>query len=233
MVDKETAKQAVGRRAAALVEDGTCVGLGTGSTTRFALEELGRRIRQEGLRIIGTATSSASERLARQLGIPLATLDDIEGIDIAIDGADEVDPDFNLIKGRGAAHSREKVIASIAERFVVLVDESKLVDRLGSKAPVPVEVLPMAARPVAGALEDFGADVELRMGHSKDGPVVTDQGFWVLDATFGGIADPEGLARAIKQIPGVLDHGLFVGMATDVFVGLEDGSVRQLERALY
>ncbi len=232
MSDKEAAKQAAGLRAASLVEDGTCVGLGTGSTTRYAIEELARRVRQDGLRILGTATSSSSERLARRLGIPLVTLDEIEHVDIAIDGADEVDPDFNLIKGRGAAHSREKVVASLAERFVVLVDESKIVDRLGTKAPVPVEVLPMAVRPVETALERLGAKVELRMGRSKDGPVVTDQGFWVLDARFESIEEPGALDRAIKQIPGVLDHGIFIGMATDVLVGRDDGSVRRLERDL-
>lgn len=230
MSDREAAKQAAGRQAAALVEDGNRVGLGTGSTTKYALEELGRRIRDDGLRIVGTATSSASERLARTFGIPLVTLDEIEAIDIAIDGADEVDPNLHLIKGRGAAHSREKVVASLAARFVVLVDETKLVHRLGSKAPVPVEVIPMAVHPVEMALRDLGADVELRMGRGKDGPVVTDQGFWVLDARFDGIDDPEALDASIKRIPGVLDHGIFVGMATDVLVGQDDGSIRRLER---
>lgn len=230
MTDRETAKKAAGHRAANLVEDGARIGLGTGSTARYALEEIARRIQEEGLQVVGTATSSSSERMARRLGIPLATLDDLEALDVAIDGADEVDPMFSLIKGRGAAHSREKVVASMAERFIVLVDESKIVARLGTRAPVPVEVLPMAVRPVERALERLGADVELRMGRSKDGPVVTDQGFWVLDASFDGIESVAELDRAIKQIPGVLDHGIFVGFATDVFVGGDDGSVRELEK---
>lgn len=228
MPDRDAAKRAAGVKAASFVEGGMRVGLGTGSTTAFALEEIGRRIREDGLRISGVATSSASEQMARRLGIPLITLDDVDRLDIAMDGADEVDPALNLIKGRGAAHSREKVVASAAERFVVLADESKIVDRLGTQAPVPVEVLPMAVHPVQVALERLGADVELRMGKRKDGPVVTDQGFWILDARFDGIDDPREMDRAIKWIPGVLDHGIFVGLATETLVGREDGSVRRL-----
>lgn len=231
MSDSNAAKRAAGLTAVRLVEDGMRIGLGTGSTTAFALEEIGRRIREEGLQVVGVATSSASEHLARRFGIPLTTLDDLEYLDIAVDGADEVDPKLNLIKGRGAAHTREKVIVACAERFIVLVDESKLVDRLGSEAPVPVEVLPMAARPVERELVRLGAETELRLGARKDGPVVTDQGFWILDARFGPMDDPERVDHLIKRIPGVLDHGLFLGMATDVYIGQVDGSVRQLERS--
>ena len=147
-------------------------------------------------------------------------------LDLAFDGADEVDPDAALIKGRGAAHVREKVIASLAARFVVLVDGSKLVDRLGTTAPVPVEVLPFAEPAVTRALRGLGAEPELRMGERKDGPVVSDQGLWVLDARFDGIDDPAGLGVAIDTIPGVLGHGVFVGLATDVLVGEADGQVR-------
>jgi ribose 5-phosphate isomerase A len=226
----EDAKRAAGERAAALVEDGMRVGLGTGSTTAYALEALGRRIRDEGLRITGTPTSFFAERLARQAGIPLATLDDVDRLDLALDGADEVDPALNLIKGRGAAHTREKVVASQADRFVVLVDASKQVDRLGSKMPLPVEVLPMAVAPVMRALARLGAEPVLRMGQRKDGPVVTDQGFWIVDARFAALDDPHALSRRILDLPGVLDHGLFLDLATDVLVGDADGAVRHLRR---
>ncbi len=228
-------KAAVGRAAAALVTDGMRLGLGTGSTTAFAIEALGRRVRDEGLRVVGVPTSFAAERLARLHGVPLATLDDLgldalapgaPALDLALDGADEVAPDLGLIKGRGAAHVREKVVAALAARFVVLADATKLVERLGTTMPVPVEVLPMAEPAVARALRALGATPELRMGQSKDGPVVTDQGLWILDARFsGGIADPAAVADAIDRLPGVLGHGLFLGMATGALVGYPDGRV--------
>lgn len=233
-------KEAAGRAAAALVESGMRIGLGTGSTTAFAIAEVGRRVREEGLRVAGVPTSFAAERLARQHGVPLLSTDDLgldaldpeaPALDLALDGADEVDPAGALIKGRGAAHVREKVVAALAARFVVLVDESKLVDRLGTRMPVPVEVLPLAQPAVARALRGLGAEPELRMGQQKDGPVVTDQGLWVLDARFDGIDDAGALGGAIDGIPGVLGHGLFVGMATDVVVGAAGGGVRHLRPA--
>ena len=225
------AKKAAGEAAAGLAESGMRLGLGTGSTTAFAIEALGRRVREEGLDVVGTPTSFAAERLARQHGVPLRTLDELEMLDLAFDGADEVDPALNLIKGRGAAHTREKVVASLAEEFVVLIDPSKLVERLGSEKPVPVEVLPMAEAPVRRALERLGARPVLRMGQAKDGPVVSDQGFWILDAHFdGGIDDPAALDRVLLALPGVLDHGLFLGLATRVLIGEPDGSVRVVER---
>jgi ribose 5-phosphate isomerase A len=233
------AKRAAGEAAAALVEEGMRVGLGTGSTTAFAVEALGRRVRAEGLRVVGVPTSFAAERLARLHGVPLAGLDDlgldrlapgVPALDLALDGADEVDPALNVIKGRGAAHTREKVVAALAARFVVLIDPSKEVARLGTTMPVPVEVLPFAEPAVARALRGLGAEPVLRMGQKKDGPIVTDQGFWVLDARFDGIEDPAALAAALAAIPGVLDHGLFVGLATDVLVGDTDGMVRRRVR---
>jgi len=205
-----------------------CIGLGTGSTTAYALQALARRIREEGLSLVGTPTSTSAERMARACGIEMVTLDAVDRIDLALDGADEVDPDLNLIKGRGAAHTREKVVAAMADRFVVLADASKLVDRLGSRAPVPVEVLPMAVHPVELALARLGGEPVLRIGARKDGPLVTDQGFWILDVTFARIDDAGEMDRAIKGLPGVLDHGIFVGLATDVFVGQNDGDVRVL-----
>jgi ribose 5-phosphate isomerase A len=228
MTSTNAAKKAAGERAATFITDGMRVGLGTGSTTAYALKALGRRVREEGLDIRGVPTSFAAERLARQVGIPLITLGDVGRLDVALDGADEIDDALNLIKGRGAAHTREKVVAAQADRFVILGDPSKRVEQLGTSMPVPVEVLPMAADPVLRALRDLGADSELRMAERKDGPVITDQGFWVIDAHFEGIDDPAALDRALLHTPGVLDHGLFLGLATDVLIGMSDGSVEHL-----
>lgn len=229
------AKRAAGLAAAALVEDGMRLGLGTGSTTAFAIEALGRRVRDERLQVSGVPTSYAAERLAREHGVPTLTLDDLRldalpsaqsPLDLAFDGADEVSPTGGLIKGRGAAHVREKVVASLAARFVVLIDPSKEVKRLGTSAPVPVEVLPFAEPAVARSLRGLGGEPALRMGERKDGPVVTDQGLWILDTTFPGIDDPGGVGEAIDALPGVLGHGLFVDLATDVLVGEPGGTVR-------
>lgn len=225
-------KQEVGRVAAAQVESGTVIGLGTGSTTAFAIQFIGERLASGELKDIkGIPTSFQASVLAKKYGIPLATLDEVEGMALAIDGADEVDPQFNLIKGGGAAHTREKIVDSLAEKFIVVVDSSKLVDKLGSTFPLPVEVLPLAVAPVTRALEALGATVELRMGVKKDGPVITDQGNMVLDAKFDAIANPAEMETTINNIPGVLENGLFVGVATEVLVGeVKDGqaSVRSL-----
>jgi ribose 5-phosphate isomerase A len=213
-------KQEVGRAAANRVKSGSIVGLGTGSTTAFAIQFLGDRLKSGELTDIkGIPTSFQASVLAKQYGIPLTTLDEIDHIDIAIDGADEVDPQKNLIKGGGAAHTREKIVDSLAEQFIVVVDSSKLVDRLGSTFPLPVEVLPMAVAPVMQAIEKLGGKPELRMGVKKDGPVITDQGNMVLDVTFGAIDNPAELERTLNNIPGVLENGLFVGVADIVLVG--------------
>ena len=218
-------KQAAATAVAELVSDGMTLGLGTGSTTALALQALGERIRADGLKVRGVPTSFAAERLARAEGIPLVSLDEVDRLDLAMDGADEVDDSFRLIKGRGAAHTREKIVAAQADRFVVLVDDSKMVEQLGTRMPLPVEVLPMAVTPVQRVLDGLGADPVLRMGDRKDGPVVTDQGFWVLDAHFDAIPDPEAINRTLNDTPGVLDHGLFLGLATDVLIGHDDGNV--------
>ncbi|WP_204141995.1 ribose-5-phosphate isomerase RpiA [Halomicronema sp. CCY15110] len=225
-------KQEVGRAAAAKVKSDTVVGLGTGSTTAFAIQFLGDRLASGDLKNIkGVPTSFQASVLAKKYGIPLTTLDEVDKIDIAIDGADEVDPQFNLIKGGGAAHTREKIVDGLAEQFIVVVDSSKLVEKLGSTFALPVEVLPMAVAPVTRALTALGASVDLRMGVKKDGPVITDQGNMVLDAKFDAIANPAEMEAHINNIPGVLENGLFVGVATEVLVGeVKDGqaSVRSL-----
>lgn len=219
------AKRAVGGQVADMVEDGMSVGIGTGSTAAFAIAAIGRRIAEGQIRIRGVPTSYAAERLALEHGIPLTTLDHLEELDLAFDGADEVDPAYNLIKGRGAAHAREKVVASQARRFVVLVDATKRVDVLGTRMPVPIEIIPMALGPVSRAVKRLGAEPILRMGEKKDGPVVTDQGLWLVDARFPRIDAPGDLDRKLNGIPGVVEHGLFVGMTTDLLVGLADQSV--------
>ena len=221
----KTMKQEVGKAAAARVKSDSIVGLGTGSTTAFAIEYIGDRLSQGEIKnIVGVPTSFQAEVLAKQYGIPLTTLDAIDHIDIAIDGADEVDPQKNLIKGGGAAHTREKVVDSLANEFVVVVDGGKLVDKLGSTFLLPVEVIPMAVTPVMNSLKKLGGKPELRMGVKKAGPVVTDQGNLVIDVKFDQIDNPAELEKTINNLPGVLENGLFVGVADVVLVGeLKDG----------
>lgn len=213
-------KQAVGKAAADRVKSNSIVGLGTGSTTAYALEFIGDRLKKGELEnVVGIPTSFQAEVLARKYGIPLTTLDVVDRIDIAIDGADEVDPQKNLIKGGGAAHTREKIVDALAESFLVVVDSGKLVDQLGSTFLLPVEVIPMALTPVMRALEKLGGKPELRMGIRKAGPVVTDQGNLVIDVKFDAIPDPAGLEKTINNLPGVLENGLFVGVADVILVG--------------
>ncbi len=224
-------KQEVGRIAASRVKSNSIVGLGTGSTSAYAIEYIGDRLKSGELEnIVGVPTSFQSEVLAKKYGIPLTTLDAIDHIDLAIDGADEVDPQKNLIKGGGAAHTREKVVDSLAELFIVVVDSSKLVEQLGSTFLLPVEVIPMAVAPVTRALEQLGGKPELRMGIKKDGPVITDQGNFVLDVKFNQIDNPAQLEQKINNIPGVLENGLFVGLADVILVGeIEDGKPKVRE----
>ena len=226
----EMAKGLSGREAARLVKDGAIVGLGTGSTAAYAIGELGRRVQEEGLTILGIPTSYQAMNLARRNGIPVRTLDDVDTVDIAIDGADEVDPEKNLIKGGGAAHTREKVIDALADFFVVAIDDSKLVNRLGEKCPVPVEVIPMALTPVMRRLEALGGEPVLRTAVRKEGPVITDQGNFVVDVRFPSIDDPETLESTLNNVPGVVENGLFIKLADLIVVGkVADGTVRRIE----
>jgi len=220
--EEKRLKERVALEAAKMVQDGTVVGLGTGSTAAMAIAALGRRVREEGLEIIGIPTSYQSAVIARENGIVIRTLDDVSKIDIAIDGADEVDPKKNLIKGGGGAHTREKVVDDLADLFVVVVDDSKLVKHLGEKSPVPVEVLPFAVNSVAKKLRGMGSNPVLRMGVKKDGPVITDQGNMIIDARFSEIRDPKTLELELNNIPGVVDNGLFVGLVHVVLIGTTD-----------
>jgi ribose 5-phosphate isomerase A len=214
-------KQAVAEAAVEQIQDGMVLGLGSGSTVALMIRALGAKLQQGELKdIVGVTTSFQGEVLAAELGIPLRSLNAIERIDLAIDGADEVDPSFQLIKGGGACHVQEKLVARRADRFVVVVDATKLVETLNLGFLLPVEVLPGAWRQVQAELITLGATAELRMAVRKAGPVVTDQGNLVLDAAFaGGITDPLGLEREINNLPGVLENGLFVNLTDQVLVG--------------
>ena len=229
-------KQAVAEAAVEQFRDGMIVGLGSGSTAALMIEGLGKRLASGQLKdIVGVTTSFQGEVLAAQLGIPLRSLNAVDRIDLAIDGADEVDPAFQLIKGGGACHVQEKLVAARAERFVVVVDSTKLMERLNLDFLLPVEVLPGAWRQVQQQLSAMGGAAELRMAQRKAGPVVTDQGNLVLDVRFdGGIADPVDLERSVNNLPGVLENGLFVNLADEVLVGeVNNGvaSVRRLDKA--
>ena len=228
-------KQAVAEAAVEQFRDGMIVGLGSGSTAALMIQGLGQRLASGQLKdIVGVTTSFQGEVLAAELGIPLRSLNAVDRIDLAIDGADEVDPAFQLIKGGGACHVQEKLVAARAERFVVVVDSTKLVKRLNLEFLLPVEVLPGAWRQVQQQLSAMSGKAELRMAQRKAGPVVTDQGNLVLDVLFeGGISDPVGLERSINNLPGVLENGLFVNLADEVLVGeVNDGvaGVRRLDK---
>jgi ribose 5-phosphate isomerase A len=219
-------KQAVAEAAVEQIRDGMVVGLGSGSTAALMIQGLGAKLQRGELKdIVGVTTSFQGEVLAAELGIPLKSLNAIERIDLAIDGADEVDPGFQLIKGGGACHVQEKLVARRAERFVVVVDATKLVDTLNLGFLLPVEVLPGAWRQVQAQLEQMGGDAQLRMAVRKAGPVVTDQGNLVLDVKFaGGISNPVALEKEINNLPGVLENGLFVNLTDQVLVGeINDG----------
>lgn len=212
----EQEKELAGRAAAKLVRDGDVVGLGTGSTAYFAVVALGERVKA-GLKIVGIPTSDATAALARQLNIPLTTLEQHPQIDITIDGADEVDPHLRLIKGGGGAMLREKIIATASKKMVVIADSSKIVRHLG-KFPLPVEIIDFARPVLEKKIAALGATIKLRT--KSDGtPFITDEGHHILDCTFGKISDPGALARTLSEMPGVVEHGLFIGIAKLVLVG--------------
>ena len=224
----EQAKRNAGRAAADLVESGMRVGLGSGSTFQHALARLAERQHEEVLEILAVATSEATAARARELGIPLSTLDELERLDITIDGADEIDANKNMIKGGGAALAREKIVAAAAGEMIVAVGENKVVNVLGAAFPLPVEVLPFGWRQAATSLGALGCETKLRLG--LDGaPITTDNGNYIVDCKFDQIADPQGLSPLINVIPGVVENGLFPGMAGRVFIGDNDGAVRLLD----
>ena len=219
-------KRLAAEKAVELVQDGMKVGLGTGSTAYFAIEAIGRLVKG-GYKIIAVPTSVASEKQARELGIPLATLEEAGTLDITIDGADEVDANLDLIKGMGGALLREKIVAHSTRMEVIVVDDSKIVTKLGTKFPLPVEVVPFSHGRTKAYMEELGCQADLRGG---DDPFVTDNGNYIYHLHFErGIRDPYGLQQRLREIPGVVETGLFLKMAKKVFVASDEG-VRVMER---
>ncbi|GGE51276.1 ribose-5-phosphate isomerase RpiA [Actibacterium pelagium] len=226
-IDK--AKYACAVKSVDFVKDGMRVGLGTGSTAAWMVKRLGERVRDEGLNIVAVATSTRTAQLAEEVGIKVSTLNEVEWLDLTIDGADEFDPDLNLIKGGGGAHLQEKVVATASERMIVIADAAKDVPQLGA-FPLPVEVLNFGWKTTRGlieeALEDLdvdGREITLRM--SGDEPFITDEGNLVLDLHLKRIGDPRRMALILNQIPGVVENGLFIDICDVVVIGHEDGKV--------
>lgn len=224
MDDKGAQKRAAAERAVEWVESGMTVGLGTGSTAVWAIRALGERLADGRVRdLVAIPTSDASAAEARTVGIPLVTFDERTVIDLTIDGADEVDPDLQLIKGHGGALLREKVVAQATRREVIVVDDSKPSDRLGSRCSLPVEVLRFACATERAFLEDLGAEVVRRPVAGGTDPFVTDEGNWILDASFGPIADPPALAARLQSRAGIVEHGLFLDLTHDLLIATDTG----------
>lgn len=225
---RQNGKRAAARAAADEVRPHTKVGLGTGSTVAFALERLAERQRDEGLELVGVPTSEATARRAAELGIPLTTLEEAGRLDLTIDGADEVDPALHLVKGGGGALTREKIVAAASDRFLVIVDGTKLVPHLGATFRLPIEVLPFAWPVTARHVEELGLPSVLRTGADGE-PYRTDNGNFILDATLPPVEDLKALEAKLDTIPGVVECGLFLGMADRVYVGEADGATRVIE----
>ncbi|MFT5048713.1 MAG: ribose 5-phosphate isomerase A [Chlamydiales bacterium] len=226
-----SAKEAAGRQAAERVEDGMTIGLGTGSTVYFTLVRLAERIRDEGMKLTCVPTSLDTERKATEMGIPLATLDDVGSIDLTIDGADEIDGDFQMIKGGGGALLREKVVASMSKAEVIVVGRAKVVERLGTTFKLPVEVVPFARPVIAREMERLGAKPFLRLD-ADERVFLTDNGNEILDCAFAdGIADARALEAHLARVPGVVESGLFIDLASALVIGADDGTCEVREKA--
>lgn len=218
---KLVAEEAVRR----YVKDGMTIGLGTGSTARFMIEKIGELVK-DGYELTCTATSVQSERLAKDLGIKVVDIDSVNEIDVTIDGADEVDPQMQLIKGLGGALLREKIVAAATVKEIIITDESKVVEKLGTKAPLPVEVLKFGNEHTKHGLEMLGCKAELRMAGVE--PYYTDSGNLIYDCRFESIEKPFFLEMAIDKIPGVVENGLFLNTAYDVLIAKSDGSIESM-----
>ena len=225
----EDAKRRAAEEAVKHVEDGQVIGLGSGSTAAYAIRLLGEKLRRGELRdILGIPTSLQAASEAVEAGIPLTTLEEHPIVDVSIDGADQLDARLNLIKGGGGALLREKIVASCSKLYIIVADERKLARRLGENCPIPLEVHPMAVKPITMRLEELGARASLRMARGKVGPVVTDNGNLIIDADFGPVENPEELDRRLRMIPGVLETGLFLGYADLAYIGTRSG-LRRIE----
>ncbi len=225
----EAAKRRAAQKAVEHVEDGSVVGLGSGSTAAHAIRFLGVRLKSDELKeVLGVPTSLQAAGEAVNAGVPLTTLDEHPDLDLAIDGADQIDGALSAIKGGGGALLREKIVASASKLYIIVADEKKLTKRLGDGCSLPVEVLPFALRPVLHRIGELGADVAVRSGGGKLGPVVTDNGNLIVDADFGVIHNPRKLEVELKTIPGVIETGLFLGYVDIAYLGTREG-VRQLK----
>jgi ribose 5-phosphate isomerase A len=228
----EDLKKDAGEKAAEYVESGMVVGLGTGSTAVHAVRAIGRMLANGRLHnILGIPTSEETRQEAERIGIPLTSFDENPVIDITIDGADEIDPNFNLIKGLGAALLREKIVATASKQMIVVIDDRKIVHKLGTRAPVPVEVIPFARKPIETYLKTLGGRPVLRMDRKTgQNPVITDEKNIIFDCWFdGGLDNPMEMGQAIRSQPGVVEHGLFFNLATRAVVAAPDG-IQILER---
>lgn len=226
---REEAKKKASAEAVKHVKDGFTIGLGSGSTVAYAIQEIGKRIQQRKLRILGVPTSHQAMMLAVHCGIPITTLNEHPQLNLTIDGADQIDRHLDLIKGMGGALTREKIVASVAKQFVIVADETKLIEKLGANCAVPVEVLPFALPTVMLKMQEKGGKPVLREAKGKVGPVVTDNGNFIVDVDFGPINTPKELDSQLKSIPGIIETGLFVQMADIVYVGTRVGTVQKLE----
>jgi len=229
MIDTESLKENAGQYAAEFIQDGMIVGLGTGSTVKYFLQAISEKLKTGDLKdIFGIPSSIQTEKLAGELKIPLSTFAEHQKLDISVDGADEVDPEFNLIKGGGGALLREKVLAQASQRYIIIIDDSKYVKRLGIKWSVPVEVLPYAEPVVTNYIKSLGAQIRLR--ETDEGKIyMTDQNNYILDCKFGPIADMTELAIKLKMRSGIQEHGLFISLTTDVVIAGEKG-IRHLKK---
>lgn len=214
-------KELVAIQAASQVKDGMLVGLGTGSTANYFIQELARRRKEEGLRVTAAASSVVSTIKAQELGLPLVAMEHLSRLDLYVDGADEVTPDMTLLKGRGSDLVREKLLARASDKFIVLVDQSKLVERIGERFPIPVEVMPFAWQLVKRRLEAIGGRGDLRQNASKDGLAVTSHGSLVLDMVFDPSLDSKALDAALNSTPGVVEHGIFRGLTSAIFIAVD------------
>jgi len=216
---KESAKKRAALEAAKHVEDGFAVGVGSGSTTAYAIEEIGRRIKEDGLRVQCVPASYQSFLLAVEFGMPVTTLNEHSNLDLYIDGADQIDRNLNLIKGGGGALTREKITACVAKRFIVIADETKLAKSLGENQSLPIEVLPFGEPVVKSRIRNIGGKPVLRMIKERFIPYITDNGNFILDVDFGVIDKPKELEAELKSIPGVIETGLFIEMADAAYIG--------------
>lgn len=216
---RERAKKKAALEAVRHVKDGFTVGLGSGSTVAYAFQEIGKRIKNEGLRVYGVPTSYQALMLATKYDIPITSLDENPKLDLAIDGADQIDQSLNLIKGMGGALLREKIVAASAKQVIIAADKSKMTDRLGKNQRLPIEVLPFALGAVVLKIREMKGNPFLREGKDKVGPVITDNGNFIVDVDFGLIKDPIELEYRLKSIPGVIETGLFAGMTDIAYIG--------------